>query len=109
MKKKMGDADSKKLKTKSISIRMTVEEMEKVDQFAAEFNLPTGMYMRLCSLLGYLPYAVNRSGPTVPGAQKVDHVREIGLPGAEKVGTVKETVVKPGSARAPSPGRSRRE
>ena len=78
MAKRKSQGESKQLKTKSISIRMTVAEMDKIDKFAAEFNLPTGMYMRLCSLLGYLPYAVTRSGPTVQGGVKrVRSVTEI--------------------------------
>src|SRR5580765_3886770 len=77
MRKKKNQSEGKGLKTRSISIRMTVAEMEKVDQFAAEFNLPTGMYMRLCALLGYMPYSTTRSGPTVPGAVKVERVTEI--------------------------------
>lgn len=106
MGKKGAHEESKALKTKSISIRMTAAEMDKVDQFAAEFNLPTGMYIRLCALLGYLPYAVTRSGPTVPGAQKVENVKEIAPPAGQRVGSVKEISSKRESAHGPSQRRS---
>ena len=65
-----------KLKTRNINIRVTEAEYEKINQFAASFNLPTGMYLRMLGLLGYLPIRTTQAISTVLEGVQVTGVRE---------------------------------